>query len=402
MEKKLYSLLSLLLVIFSFGVQAAAFDFKLVPNTVKSASSPGFYTKIPLSPLEVKNNKLDFYKQEGRDYISFEGTYNEATGELSGVFTGATANSNYNSGSRFYCEFKAGITKDQKTTTMKFYPSYATGDRFAKCYAMVVFDFEENRDGGKEEWWPDDLTFSIEPLDTVSMEDSGIRFSDISGLVEVQLPSGYDKDGEPIFDDEEWNYAKLDMPLPYGAKIRLGYKSQIILSTPDMNTFQMKTSDNYNDPNSEVEIILPSKAKKDSVLRLMGGNLWYNLKKMVKDGSMDIEMGQAVAGIKGTTIVLTEDKKASSLKVIEGRVSFRSKATGETVLVDAGEMISATKEGLSAKEGFDVEAEKKKWGDIDSSAKEKLPSYPSYIWYIAALILAVALIVILLKKNKRK
>lgn len=398
--KKLHPKIALIFVLaltLSQIAQAETFDFKIVPHSSKSSSSQGYYTKIPLPAMEVKNGKLDFYKREGWDYISFEGTYNSTTGELTGVFTGATANNSPNSGGQFYCEFKAQINKNQKSSIIKYYPSYSKEDEINHCYAYVVFDFEKNRKSSKEPWWPDDLAFDIEPLET-DLEDSGIRFSDIAGQVEVQMPSGYDADGEPLFEYDEWSYAKLDMPLPYGAKIRMDSKSRIILSAPDMTTFEMRTSDNPNDP--VVEVILPSKAKGENVLKLMAGNLWHNIKKMVKDGSMDIEMGQAVAGIKGTTFVLTEDGKNSQIKVLEGEVSFKSKATGQSVLVKSGEKISASKAGFSEKEKFDTEDEIKKWEWSDYSDKPQ-NGFPSYLLVLAiVVVLAILLSVFFLKKKK--
>jgi hypothetical protein len=62
---------------------------------------------------------------------------------------------------------------------------------------------------------------------------------------------------------------------------------------------------------------------------------------MVKDGSMEIEMSQGVAGIKGTIFVCEEDGQTSTLKVIEGSVVFTDRATGEQTTVAGGEMISA-------------------------------------------------------------
>lgn len=77
---------------------------------------------------------------------------------------------------------------------------------------------------------------------------------------------------------------------------------------------------------------------------------------------MEIEMGQAVAGIRGTTFVLEEDPKArtSTLKVIEGTVNFTSKADGKSVLVNAGEMSTATLKGAGPVGKFDVESERAK------------------------------------------
>ncbi len=72
-------------------------------------------------------------------------------------------------------------------------------------------------------------------------------------------------------------------------------------------------------------------------------------------------MSQAVMGIKGTTVVCEETGSTSTLKVLEGTASFTSKATGEEILVNAGEMATATENGLSQPQSFDVDAEKNAW-----------------------------------------
>lgn len=215
------------------------------------------------------------------------------------------------------------------------------------------------------------------PPQEETLEDSGIRFSDIAGLVQVLPPSGYDDSGEPIYDDEDsWNFAKLDMPLPWGTKIKLGERSAILLSWPDMTSFQFKTPDN-----DDAVIQLPLRPKKDDIMRLLAGNLWTNVKKMVKDGSMDIEMGQAVAGIKGTTFILTDDGTTSTLKVIEGTVRFKSKVNGTEMMVKAREMVAATVDGLGKKQTFDMKAETAAFGGPTRDAQEAL-SFRQMSWLL--------------------
>ncbi len=155
----------------------------------------------------------------------------------------------------------------------------------------------------------------------VTFPDSGARFSDLSGQVEVLIPKGYMADGEPDWDEEAWTIAKLDMTLPEGTRIKTSDRSTVILSFADMTTFSMKP---------ETEIYLSKPQAKPGQFKLLGGQLWINFKRMIKDGSMEIEMGQAVTGIKGTTLVLEDDGTSSTVKVIEGTVEFTSKATGES------------------------------------------------------------------------
>lgn len=219
---------------------------------------------------------------------------------------------------------------------------------------------QEPTDAAEEIEDPDESSEAM--LSTTKHEDSGARFSDFSGQVEVLIPTGYDDNGEPIFDEEAWTFAKLDMPLPVNARIKTSDRSSVILSFADMTTFVMKP---------ESEIILSSPSVKDSQFKLLVGTLWVNVKKMMKDGSMDIEMSQAVSGIKGTTLVLEDNGETSTLKVIEGTVEFTYRETGESVMVSAGEMIRADQVGLSEIQAFDVKQEQANW--IQPDAQAQLP-----------------------------
>lgn len=75
---------------------------------------------------------------------------------------------------------------------------------------------------------------------------------------------------------------------------------------------------------------------------------------MLKDGTMEVEMSQAVAGIKGTRFELNETGTESTIRVTEGTVAFVSKATGDTVMVTAGEAVTATGAGFGEKTTFDA------------------------------------------------
>jgi len=177
--------------------------------------------------------------------------------------------------------------------------------------------------------------------------DSGARFSGLSGEVEVWH---YDED------PEDAKVAKLNMVLYVGDYVRTGEISSAIIQFMDMTTFIMKP---------ETTVIIPSPAAKENLIKLLWGNLMTNVKKMFKDGSLDVEMGQAVAGIKGTIFVAEERNGISSLKVIEGEVQFRSKSTGETQIVKAGEQIYADKSGLGPKATFNIEEGMKTWESIE-------------------------------------
>ena len=91
------------------------------------------------------------------------------------------------------------------------------------------------------------------------------------------------------------------------------------------------------------------------------GNIWVNVKKMVKDGTMDVEMSQAVAGIKGTTLILEETGNSSTVKVIEGKVDFKTKA-GNTAEITAANMVTSDTNGTIQRGTFDINQEANKWG----------------------------------------
>ncbi|MDD4447711.1 MAG: S-layer protein domain-containing protein, partial [Methanothrix sp.] len=175
--------------------------------------------------------------------------------------------------------------------------------------------------------------------ETMYSRDSGVRFSALTGQVDIR----------PESDEDAWRGAGLKSIIQLYDHIRTAEESRAILSFDDMTTFELKP---------ESEIIIDTPPERDSKIALVCGKIWINFKKMLKDGSMEIQMSQAVAGIKGTTIVCEETGSSSILKVLAGTASLKSRATGEETLVHAGEMATATTSGLSNQESFDVEAEK--------------------------------------------
>ena len=161
-----------------------------------------------------------------------------------------------------------------------------------------------------------------------------------------------------------------------------------------MSTFVLK-------PETEIVTTLPPAV--GSKLQILAGNLWANVKRMVKDGNMEVEMTQAVAGIKGTTFVVSDDGKTSKLKVIEGLVAFTSKTDSKTTLVSTGEIITANSNGSQSKQKFDVASETKSWPIIpDVNAPVKKSESYNIIWYILVGIISILLIIAYLKFTKNK
>lgn len=204
-------------------------------------------------------------------------------------------------------------------------------------------------------------------------------FSSISGEVKYR----------PGDQPEGWGFAKNTTKLYSEYHVKTGEDSGAIIGFDDLSTYYLK---------AETEIIVSFPTRKDSKLGLVAGNIWVNVKKMLKDGSMQVDMSQATLGIKGTTFVLSEVGGKSTLKVIEGTVEIKSKTNPTTKSVAAGEAISANNNGLSEKTKFDAVEENNSWEKFKNSLGK---SSKIYI-YIGIGVAAVLIIVILIFIGKRK
>jgi len=216
-------------------------------------------------------------------------------------------------------------------------------------------------------------------------------FNDLYGQVEVNIPR---PDG--TYDEEEWNLAKIDMKLPPGTRIKVSEKSGLMLAFTDNQT-------NIT-VGPETEIVLVAVEPQDTVIKLLWGNLKANVKKMMKDGSMEVEMSQAVAGIKGTQFILNETKTESSIWVTEGTVKFTSKSTGKSVDVSRGEAVIASAKGLSEKTIFDPVEEEKKWQEFADNFKKTNTSIAgnnNSMYIVVGIVFAAAIIGFLILKVRK-
>ncbi|MCX6701562.1 MAG: FecR family protein, partial [Methanomicrobiales archaeon] len=202
---------------------------------------------------------------------------------------------------------------------------------------------------------PTTVTPTVTPTVTCTPGvESGARFSSLSGQVEIRCDS----------DPKSWEYAKMNTVINVDDHVKTGEDSSAIIGFADMSTFLLK---------SESEIVVTQPPSKDSKIGLVAGNIWVNVKKMMVGGTMEVDMSQAVAGIKGTTLVCEETGSSSVLKVIDGTVSFMSKKTGAVVLVPAGQMVTATANGLGPITPFDINAEAIKYG-VDPAQFDQNPA----------------------------
>lgn len=172
--------------------------------------------------------------------------------------------------------------------------------------------------------------------------DSGIRVSDLYG--EVTIRRGDNED--------QYDLLEIGSIIYVGDHIVTAQDSGCILSMLDMTTFVIK-------PESEIIVTVPS--GEDSKIDLILGNIYTNFQEIITHGRMEVEMNQAVAGIKGTTFVCEETGSKSTLKVLEGTVSLTSKINNKAVSVSAGEMAVADASGNLNKSTFNIAQEAKKW-----------------------------------------
>lgn len=211
-------------------------------------------------------------------------------------------------------------------------------------------------------------------------ERFGVRFGDLHGEVNVK----------PACEDEDaYLFAELGTPLHHDDMIRTRARSGAILSFSDMTTFMM---------GPESIVVLDVVSPRESKVGLLLGTALVNLRKLVEDGSFEVEMAQAIAGARGTTFVATVSGDESEVKVIEGAVAVSPRA-GDPVTLEAGQMVRIGAAGPGPIEAFDAAAELAAWGpqaqmllsgDGTAAGSDQGSGRP--VW-IAVVVLALAAVV---------
>ena len=191
-------------------------------------------------------------------------------------------------------------------------------------------------------------------------------------------------------------YVDFDTPIYHGDLIVTRRRSGAILSFSDMSTFIKKEN---------TSIVMDIKNEKTTKIGHLAGVIWVNLKKMVKDGSMEVEMSQAIAGARGTTFICEEIDDVSTLKVIEGTVEFTNKISGEAILVSDEQMISADENGSTEPIVLDVDEELTTWDEqTQNLTREILEDKGLNIGLIMLIAFGIALIagaiMIIFKRKK--
>lgn len=258
-------------------------------------------------------------------FVHDNGSTGSAKGELAGTFRGQFA------GGRVMMHYvlKGPIVTDVKWKNgTSDHGDRVTGENIDAVYAFTAYP---------------------PPVEEGDGKDSGARFSGMSGEVEMRLPGAA---------ADDWHLVKLETVIPVGAYVRTQEESSAVIGFADMSTFVLK-------PGTTIVVAKP--VGKDEKMRLISGDVWVNARKMLEDGSMEIEMDQAVAGIKGTTFAAGERDGVSVLKVIEGAVTLTSRKTGETRTVESGMTARAGGDGGIAVEPFDLAAEMDAWDQATPS-----------------------------------
>lgn len=185
--------------------------------------------------------------------------------------------------------------------------------------------------------------------DTETEDDcisSGVSISDLHGEVYIV----------PADNPDDFYFAELGTELCMGDIVETRGNSGAILRLRDMTSYVMSSNSNVR---------IGEKEKSTSGISLLTGHVFANFKRMFKDGSMDIELSQGVAGIKGTSLFISDNGNTSKVKVVKGSVQVTPK-TGSSLLVNSGEAITIKNKKAQNKTKFNVKQEYDKFG-----AKEK-------------------------------
>ena len=236
-------------------------------------------------------------------------------------------------------------------------------------------------------WWGSRETNPTNTSNT-GLENRIVRFGDLHGEVNVKR---YDED------DDCYVYCDLNTPLRHGDVIKVLPKSGAILSFSDMTSVVLK---------EDTIVVLDIANESQSKIGVVAGRIWINLKKMVNDGTMEVEMAQAVAGIKGTIISANVTEEGDEIYLFTSSATVTSRITGEIVNLKPGQMALVDDSGEIHVDDFDIEAEAAKLGipmsDLRADGYGKNTSWLIWIILLLAAVIVAIIITMLLRKNKMR
>lgn len=301
------------------------FGSQLLSYYTDRASASADFDKWDVEPGLVTASSIPFKNKDGKETFKID-TYK--TVKIYSVNDTITAKA------------PVGTKEGEKIALRTMFDGVGQGTRFIYVWSSTQKPIEIPKPTT-----PINPTVPKEEVTNPEYNDSGIRVSELYG--EVLVRRGDNEDG--------WELVEFGDILYEGDHIKTAEDSECILNMTDMTTFQIK-------PESEIIITVPS--GEDSKLKLVMGNIYTNVQKMVTHGIMEVEMSQVVAGIKGTTFVCEETGNSSTLKVLEGKVTLTAKNGGKSVIVSAGEMATGDSSGNLVKSNFSIAQEALKWDKI--------------------------------------
>lgn len=351
------------------------------------------------------NQKAGIATQKGGWQYVFEGDYDSSKKELNGKMRLSLKTTDWNSDGSEYSSLRRDFTGNLRaiiaddstfkgtaigteTSVQTFpeanIPTEKSSNNHTWTFTAITEEPAEVEEENAEEPPADDEISDLdkEMLAKYGKSDSGAKFSGVTGQVEIHYP------GEP---EDKWHLVDLDTAIPAGAQIKTDEDSSVIIGFANMSTFVLK-------PGSHIVVTTPP--EKDSKLKLVAGNIWANIKSMLKNGHMEVEMNQAVAGIKGTTFILEETGFSSTLKVIEGAVEFKSKSVEGIARVEAGDGVAATKTGFEDV-NFDAEKENAEWKEFAANI-EKRNSSTIALAAVAVGVLLASIVAFKFFSNRKK
>jgi hypothetical protein len=134
----------------------------------------------------------------------------------------------------------------------------------------------------------------------------------------------------------KWRKVSYNMIVKKGDRLQTTLNAQVEITMPDGSRIKVNENSIF-----EIKEIKVSKTeqKDEMSFSLFAGNIWAKFKKLINSRqSRKIESPSAVVAIRGTEFEMEVNKQgATGLNVIEGKVAFKSRDTGDEVLVGAGQ-----------------------------------------------------------------
>jgi len=238
-------------------------------------------------------------------------------------------------------------SNNQHTIFKMYYDANYANDKFSGEWTLVKNPYE----------WPYTMpvisttptaepTTTPTPGPTVTPGPSAApfaQFSSLSGQVEYRHDN----------DTKNWMFANMDTTLQVDDHVKTGEDSTaIIFFSEDMSSFMLQ-------PESE---IVCSQTPQISKIDLVTGKIWVNFKRMMQGKTLEVDMSQAAAGVKGTVFVAESNNTSSTVFGIIDNVTVTSAATGQTVIIGPGQEVTANGNGVGPVATFNITEEAISWG----------------------------------------